>query len=113
MQLTIDETNRRRQKQMQYNEEHDITPTQIKKAISGIHHGEKSGYLKDAYIEDLRVHNAAEDPIIQKMDRHQLESAINSSRQKMEAAAKELDFISAAQYRDEMVKLEILLERIG
>ena len=113
MQLTIDETNRRRQKQMQYNEEHGITPTQIKKAISGISSGRKSDYLKDAYIEDLHVHKAAEDPIISKMDKSQLEASIKSSRQKMEAAAKELDFIAAAQYRDEMVKLEMILEGIS
>lgn len=113
MQLTIDETNRRRQKQMQYNEEHGITPTQIKKAISGISSGRKFDYLKDAYIEDLHVHKAAEDPIISKMDKSQLEASIKSSRQKMEAAAKELDFIAAAQYRDEMVKLEMILEGIS
>ncbi len=110
MRLTIDETNRRREKQMRYNEEHGITPTQIKRTISSISAGKKADYIKDAYIEDLALHKASEDPVIQKMDKEQLLATIESSKQKMLEAAKKLDFVAAAQYRDEMVRLQEYLE---
>ncbi len=110
MRLTIDETNRRREKQMRYNEEHGITPTQIKRTISSISAGKKADYIKDAYIEDLALRKASEDPIIQKMDHDQLLATIEASKQKMLEAAKKLDFVAAAQYRDEMVRLQEYLE---
>ena len=110
MRLTIEETNRRREKQMRYNQEHGITPTQIKRTISSISAGKKADYIKDAYIEDLALRKASEDPIIQKMDHDQLLATIESSKQKMLEAAKKLDFVAAAQYRDEMVRLQEYLE---
>ena len=95
---------------MRYNEEHGITPTQIKRTISSISAGKKADYIKDAYIEDLALHKASEDPVIQKMDKEQLLATIESSKQKMLEAAKKLDFVAAAQYRDEMVRLQEYLE---
>ena len=110
MRLTIEETNRRREKQMRYNQEHGITPTQIKRTISSISAGKKEKYIKDAYIEDLAVHKASEDHVIKKMDHEQLLATIEASKQKMQEAAKKLDFVAAAQYRDEMVRLQEYME---
>ncbi len=106
MRMTIEETQRRRLKQMNYNEKHGITPTQIKKAIAGIEHNQKSDYIKNAYIEDLHQHKVAEDPIIKLMNPQQVKEAIDSNFKLMKEAAKNLDFGKAAHYRDEMMKLE-------
>ncbi|QQS50504.1 MAG: excinuclease ABC subunit UvrB [Bacteroidota bacterium] len=109
MQLTIDETIRRREKQLQYNLENGITPTQIVKPTSTILQSVKqvSGE-KYAYTEPEKPDIAA-DPVIKYMDGHALEKAIEMARKKMEAAASKLEFIEAAQYRDEMNKLKELL----
>ncbi len=109
MQETIDETNRRRAKQKAYNEKHGITPQTIyrskeeilaKQSILDIRRGTKG----KAYVEPAETSIAA-DPIVQYMSRDQLEASMKATEKKMQAAAKELDFISAAQYRDELFAL--------
>ncbi len=104
MQRTIDETNRRRSKQMAYNEEHNITPTTLSKTKEEILH--KSSILdmrskQRVYVESSEP-NIAADPLVAFMNRSQLEKLIVETEQKMKAAAKDLDFIQAAAHRDEM-----------
>ena len=112
MQQTIDETQRRREKQMRYNEEHGITPTQIKRAMSSMSVGKQADYIKDAYIEDVSIKKVADDPIVNLMDKVQLEKAIEHNRKKMLESAEKLDFANAALYRDEMIKMEGLLDKL-
>lgn len=109
MRQTIDETNRRREKQMKYNEEMGITPTQIiRKSGSALSGLSRKGALAKAYIEPERPDVAA-DPVVKYMNSDALEKAIEKSRKAMEKAAAELDFVEAARYRDEMSDLQRLL----
>ena len=109
MQMTIDETNRRREKQMKYNQEMGITPTQIVRKSGSILTGlSKKGLSVRAYIEPEHPDIAA-DPVVKYMNRDALEKAIEKSRKNMEKAASELDFIEAARFRDEMSELQKLL----
>ncbi len=117
MQLTIDETLRRREKQLHYNELHHIVPRQITKDIKRNALGTapveetapKTSPKYKPYIEEEHVAFAA-DPIVQTMNREQLEKSIANTTRLMKKAAKELDFIQAAQFRDELLRLQAMLE---
>jgi len=109
MQLTIDETNRRRIKQMKYNEEMGITPTQIVRKTGSVLTGlSRKGVSVKAYIEPERPDIAA-DPVVKYMNREALEKTIEKTRKSMEKAASNLDFTEAARFRDEMADLQNLL----
>ena len=119
MQKTIDETNRRREKQLAYNEANGITPKQIKRAFNNALLGasaekeEDNRKVSKAYIEPEKISIAA-DPVVQYMSKPQMEKAIERARKQMQEAAKKLEFIEAAQYRDELLRLEDMLkERWG
>jgi excinuclease ABC subunit B len=120
MQKTIDETERRRMKQLKYNEEHGITPQQIVKAISTSLAPDSRDLSPDAKEIRLSAYPAlsmdkqsgamAADPIVGHMTRQQLEKSIENTQALMKQAAKDLDFIHAAQYRDELLRLQQELE---
>lgn len=116
MQLTIDETRRRREKQLRYNELNNITPMQIMKEINrgALGTSAETGTPETdkkykPYVEP-DVTAFAADPIVSRMSRQQLEKSIANTQRLMKKAAKELDFIQAAQFRDELVRLQRLLE---
>lgn len=115
MARTIEETNRRREKQMAYNEEHGITPTQIIRSTESIlgqtkvADGAGSKVDPNAYIEADNIPLAA-DPVVQYMTGDQLKKAKEKTQIAMQLAAKELDFIEAARLRDEMYALDELLK---
>lgn len=114
MQRTIDETSRRRSIQMKYNEDHNIKPQQIKKEIKQTLSKEKAPTGRPTitykpYVESEEPAFAA-DPIIIKMTKEQLEKCIERTTSLMKEAAEQLDFIQAAQYRDEVIRLQKELE---
>ena len=114
MQKTIDETQRRRMKQQNYNNEHGITPTQIIKALqhSTLSHADRSDIKELAsQLSPLAPHlHVAADPIIEHMTRPQMEKLIAETTRRMKEAAKKMDFLQAAQYRDEILRLQKELE---
>lgn len=110
MQMTINETNRRREKQLKYNQKMGITPTQIVRKTGSILAGmSKKGVSLKAYIEPDRPDIAA-DPVVKYMNREALEKTIEKTRKSMEKAASELNFVEAARFRDEMADLRKLLK---
>ena len=120
MQRTIDETMRRRIKQLKYNEEHHITPKQIVKAIKDTlpttgrsTTAQTIPFAKGAkgiYTEPTQSMAFAADPIVMRMTKEQLEKSIANTTALMKQAAKDLDFLQAAQYRDEIIRLQKQLE---
>jgi len=110
MKKTMDETRRRREKQIAYNEANGITPQQIRKSIgNALTNVYKEGTRK-AYDEESVNIRAVADPIVEYMSREQLEKSIERTRRLMKEAADKMEFIEAAQYRDEMMKLQELLD---
>ena len=116
MQKTIDETERRRLIQMKYNEEHGITPQQIKKSIKSLLTNDtaNSNTTKEYSISENELNSnkvmLAADEIVVKMSKEQLRKSIQYTTELMKQAAKDLDFLQAAQYRDELLKLQEQLE---
>lgn len=113
MQITMDETNRRREKQISYNTEHGITPTTVGKSRESIMEQTSVmdfvGGVQKAYVEADSV-SLASDPIVQYMTKPDLKKAIENTKKEMVAAAKDMDFLLAAKLRDEMFALEKLME---
>jgi excinuclease ABC subunit B len=116
MQRTMDETDRRRAKQMAYNQKHGITPTQIVRSTDSIMNqtavADAKAGTESSYLENNKSTFAA-DPVIPYMKPDQLKKAIIKARKSMEAAVKDLDFIDAAGYRDEIKMLEERLKEIS
>ncbi|HOH98925.1 MAG TPA: excinuclease ABC subunit UvrB [Bacteroidales bacterium] len=114
MKRTMDETNRRREKQWAYNQKHNITPTAIVKSTASILGQTAVADAKhagQAYVEPSESLSIAADPVVQYMDKPQLEAAIRKLRKEMESVVKDLDFITAARLRDEMIALQNLLQK--
>lgn len=110
MQMTIDETNRRREKQLAYNEAHGITPQAIQKSFANVL-STAPVVEKDAYVAPETITLAA-DPVVQYMTPQALQKSIDYTRRQMMDAAKEMNFIEAAQLRDELIKLEDQLKQM-
>lgn len=118
MRITIDETNRRREKQIRYNEEHGITPKTVGKSREAIIEQTSvvdfKGGIQKAYIEKETIASIAADPIVQYMSKPELQKAIDKTKKEMNVAAKDMDFLLAAKLRDEMFALEKMMnERFG
>ena len=121
MRKTIDETLRRREKQLEYNAQHHITPTQIKRSIKEILPTTKnipmSANIANEKMKAQKYNIQSEeipmvaDPIVLKMTKEQLEKSIQNTTALMKEAAKNLDFLQAAQYRDEILRLQAELEQ--
>ncbi len=112
MQKTIDETARRRQIQTEYNEANNMTPTPLKKSLEVILESTKvaDGENKETFYTQKDEIAIAADPVLEAMNKEQLERSIKNTRKQMEAAAKDLDFIEAARLRDELFELESRLK---
>lgn len=114
MRITIQETNRRREKQIKYNEEHGITPKTVGKSREAILEQTSvvdfKGGIQKVYVGNEGADNIAADPIVQYMSKPELQKAIEKTKKEMLAAAKGMDFLMAAKLRDEMFALEKMME---
>jgi len=114
MRVTIEETNRRREKQIAYNTKHGITPKTVGKSREAIIEQTSvmdfKGGVQKAYIEKEMTDNLAADPIVQYMTKPELQKSIDKTKKEMATAAKEMDFLLAAKLRDEMFALEKVME---
>lgn len=110
MEQTINETNRRREIQMAYNEKNNITPQQIKKAQSSVFNQRKEGTAEIKSYEQSQSMAIASEDKIQYMSKDDLKKAIAKAKKEMTAAAKKLEFLEAAQFRDQIIKLEEILK---
>ena len=108
MKRTIDETNRRREKQMEYNRVNGIVPTQVLKKERNVLDRVPTGV---GYVEEPERMNVLQDPVVQNMSKEQLQKAYASAKKEMEKAAAELDFMRAAKFRDEMKYLGELISK--
>ncbi len=112
MRRTIDESNRRREKQVNYNQKHNITPTQIQKSEFAVLGNESTERTKSinpkAYIENNN-NDIAADPVVKYMSKDQIKKAIQKIKKMIEKSVKELDFIEAARLRDEITELQKLV----
>ena len=116
MRVTIDETNRRREKQIAYNSKHGITPKTVGKTKEAIIEQTSvmdfKGGVQKAYVEKEMTDSLAADPIVQYMNKQELQKSIDKTRKDMNAAVKDMDFLLAAKLRDEMFALEkIMMDR--
>mgnify|MGYP001094529671 CR=1 FL=1 len=110
MERTIQETERRREKQLKYNQEHNITPKQIVKSLTSIIQRTSPDHRQPTPYREGDTANVAADPVVQYMSADALEKAIAKSRKAMEKAAADLDFVEAARFRDEMYGYQELLK---
>lgn len=112
MQQTMDETDRRREKQVAYNLKHGITPTQVRKGNDTIF--DQSGVIdkrkKLFYVEHEGENSIAADPVLKNLSADQLKKSLDQTKKKMEKAARDLDFMEAARLRDEMFGLQKLID---
>ena len=110
MQETLDETDRRREKQMAYNKEHGIVPKQIETKMNTLVAASGRSQYSGGRQDDARMQLG--DPVLSKMSRTELENALEDAKRRMEDAAKNLDFVNAARYRDEMWEIkDVILDR--
>ncbi|MBK0381546.1 excinuclease ABC subunit UvrB [Pedobacter sp. SD-b] len=114
MRITIEETDRRREKQIKYNEEHGITPRTVGKSKEEIIEQTSvmdfKGGVQKIYQDDTAEATLAADPIVQYMSKPQLQKSLENTRKEMLAAAKDMNFLQAAKLRDEMFALEKMME---
>ncbi len=118
MQITIEETDRRREKQIEYNKEHGIIPKTVGKSREAIIEQTSvmdfKGGVQQIYTEDNAEATLAADPIVQYMTKPEMKKSLENTKKEMQVAAKELNFLLAAKLRDEMYALEkMMLEKFG